>query len=204
MGTDAAMNSDARNRQPQSRQITEWRMMMKRITKIATGVGMALTLGLATAVLSAQPNGFGPGPGMGMGMGPMGQGRMGHGMGHGMGHRVNADPAAAESRLAALKSELKISAAQESAWNAFAVQTKQRAEAMQASMKSAQGSAQATAPERMDLHNQMMKTRLEQMEKTTTAFKGLYAVLSAEQKALADQRFGMMGGRGMGFNRPAQ
>lgn len=200
---------------------------MKRATKIAIGVGTALTLGLATAVVSAHPYGYGPGMGMGQGMGygpgagmaqgmgpmgrgPMGYGPMGHGMaqgmGQGMGSQAFGNPAAAADwRLAGLKAELKITAAQESAWKAFADQTKQQAEAMQAWMTTVQVSAQASAPERIEMRNQIMKKRQEQMEKSTVAFKDLYAALTPEQKAFADQRagFGMMGGRGMAFNRPA-
>lgn len=201
---------------------------MKRVTKIGIGAVTALTLGLATAVVSAQPYGygpgwgmgqgpgygpgFGPGAGMGRGMGPgsgpgpmMGGGPMGYGpMGRGMGPQAWGNPAAvAESRLSGLKSELKITSAQESAWKTFADQAKQQAEAMQALMISAQGSAQATAPERIEKSNQITKKRQEQMEKGTAAFKEFYATLSPEQKALADQRigFGMMGGRGMAFSR---
>jgi hypothetical protein len=191
---------------------------MKRVTKIAIGAVTALTLGLATVVVSAHPYGYGPGSGMGQGpgdglgagmgqgMGPMGRGPMGHGpMGHGMGPQSLGSPAAAaEWRLSDLKSKLKITAAQESAWKTFADQSKQQAEAMQALMASAQGSAQATAPERLELRNQLMKKRQEQMEKGTAAFKDLYAVLTPEQKALADQRVGVMGGRGMAFNRPGR
>jgi hypothetical protein len=126
-------------------------------------------------------------------------------MGQGMGPQGWGNPAAAaEWRLSVLKSELKITATQEPAWKAFADQTKQQAEAMQALMSTVQGSAQATAPERLELRNQIMKKRQEQMEKATAAFKGLYAVLSPEQKVLADQHFGMMGGRGWAFNRPAK
>ncbi len=195
---------------------------MKRATKIVIGVGTVLTLGLAAAVVSAHPYGYGPGWGMGQrmgpgmaygsgtgmerGMGPMEHGSMGHGpMGQGMGPRGYANPAAAaEGRLSAMKSELKITAAQESAWKTFADQAKQQAEAMQALMTGAPGSAQATAPERIDQHNQVMKKRQEQMEQGTAAFKELYAVLSPEQKALADQGMSMMGGRGMAFNRPGR
>ena len=131
---------------------------------------------------------------------------MGYGpMGRGMGPQAYGNPAAAaEWRLSGLKSELKITSAQESAWKTFSDQAKQQAEAMQALMTSAQGSAQATAPERLELRNQVMKKRQEQMEKGTAAFKDLYAVLTPEQKALADQRMGMMGGRGMAFNRPGR
>lgn len=203
---------------------------MKRVTKIALGVGTALTFGLAAAVVNAHPQGYGPGWGIGQGYGPgagMGPGQgygpgygpgagMGRAMGHwggpgpmgrGMGPQGFGDPAAmADARNAYLKSELKITPAQESAWKAFADQAKQQAEAMQAWRSTVQGSAQATAPERLDLRNQIMKQRQEQMEKGSAAFKELYAALSPEQKALADQRFGfgMMGGRGMAFNRPGR
>ena len=181
---------------------------MKRATKIAIGVATALSLGLAAAVVGAHPHGYGPGWGMGPGGGPgaMGQGPMGHGpMGRSMGPHAYGNPTAfSDWRLSGLKSELKITADQESAWKAFADQTKQQVEAMQAWMTSVQVSAQATAPERFELHNQIIKKRQEQLEKTSTAFKDLYAVLTPEQKALADQRFGMMGSRGWAFNRPAK
>lgn len=198
---------------------------MKRVTKLTIGAVTALALGLATAAADAHPYGYGPGPGMGQGQGygpgygpgagmgrgmgpgngpgPMMGGGMGYGpMGRGMGPQASANPAAAaEWRLSSLKSELKITAAQESAWKTFSDQAKQQADAMQKLMASVQGSAQATAPERLELRNQVMKQRDEQMAKGTNAFKELYAVLSPEQKALADQRMGMMGGRGMAFNR---
>jgi hypothetical protein len=143
-----------------------------------------------------------------MGNGPMGHGPMGHGpMGPGMGPQGYGNPAAAaEGRLAHLKSELKITSAQEPVWKAFADQSKQQAEAMQALRNTVQGSAQASAPERLELRDQIMKKRQEQMEKGTAVFKELYAALSPEQKALADQHvgFGRMGGGGMAFNRPGR
>ena len=206
---------------------------MKRVTKIAIGAVTALTLGLATATVSAQPYGYGPGwgmgqgpgygpgagmgpgpgygpgygpgPGMGRGMGPgSGPGPMGYGpMGRGMGPQGYGDAGAmVDARNAYMKSVLKITPAQEPAWKAFSDQRKQQAEAMQKLMTSVQGSAPATAPERLELRNQIMKKRQEQAEKGTAAFKELYAVLSPEQKALVEQGVGMMGGRGRGFNRP--
>jgi hypothetical protein len=223
MGTDAADYAGAEGRQLQSKPHHHMENQMKRVTKLAIGAVTVLTLGLATAAVSAHPygdgpgwgmgSGYGPGAGMGYGYGPgpgmgpmMGHGHMGYGpMGRGMGPQGRGNPeAAAEWRLSSLKSDLKITAAQEPAWKVYADQTKQQAEAMQKLMASVQGSAQATAPERLDLRNQIMKQRQEQMAKGTAAFKDLYAVLSPEQKALADQRvgFGMMGGRGMAFNRP--
>jgi Spy/CpxP family protein refolding chaperone len=179
--------------------ITEWRSNMKRATKIAIGVGTALTLGLAAAVVSAHPHGYGPGYGMGQGPGyGMGMGYgPGPGMGRGMGARGYGNPGAmADGRLAYLKSELKITSAQETAWKAFADSAKQQAEAMQALRTTMQGSTQATAPERMELRNKIMKQRQEQVEKSTAAFKDLYAALAPEQKTIADQRFGA--GRGYG------
>ena len=188
---------------------------MKRVTKIAIGAVAALSLGLAAAAVSAHPYGYGPewgmgqghGYGPGAGMGP-GMGHMGRGpMGQGMGPQGYGNPSAmADARNAYFKSELKITPAQESAWKAYADQSKQQVEAMQALRGGVQGSAQATAPERLEQRNQVMKKRQEQMEKATAAFKQLYAVLSPEQKALADQHigYGMMGGRGMAFNRPGR
>jgi Spy/CpxP family protein refolding chaperone len=168
---------------------------MKRAIKIAAGIGAALTLVLAATAANSFPVGMGPGHG------PMGDGPMAHGMGPG----ARGNPvAAAEARLAALKLELNITTNQDAAWKAFADQTKAQAEAMQAFMTSLQSSTAATAPERLDQRNLIMKKRLEQMEKTAVLFKELYAVLTVEQKALADQRFGMMHGRGPGFNRPAK
>jgi hypothetical protein len=128
-------------------------------------------------------------------------------MGRGMGPQGAVNPSAmADARNAYFKSELKIAPAQETAWKAYADQRKQQIVAMQALRSAAQGSVQATAPERLELRNQMMKKRQEQMEKGTAAFKELYAVLSPEQKALADQRVALrtMGGRGMGYNMPCR
>ncbi len=180
---------------------------MKLITKITIGIGTAVALTLGAAVVSAQPQGYGPGFGMGQGMG-FGPGHaMGQGAGfmHGpaamggarMGPMANQNPAAmADARSAYFKAELKITPAQESAWKPFADLGKQQAEAMAAFRTTMHSAAQRSAPESLDLRNQMMKTRQQQMEQTAKAFKDLYAVLTPEQKAIADQRFARRGGRG--------
>ncbi|MBI2960168.1 MAG: Spy/CpxP family protein refolding chaperone [Betaproteobacteria bacterium] len=177
---------------------------MKRTIKLVTGIGMAVTLGLAAAAAGAQPYGYGPrwgaegapaygggyGPGMGRGMGPM--------MGRGMGPGAFGNPTAAtEGRLAYLKSELKISSTQETAWQAYADQVKQQAETRQA-WRNAPPAVPASAPERMALRTEQMKKNVGQMEETTAAFKDLYAALTPEQKTLADQR---LGGFGPGWHR---
>jgi Spy/CpxP family protein refolding chaperone len=152
--------------------------IMKRRAKIAIAVGTGLGLGLATALAGAQ--GFGPGWGPGYGMG----------YGGGMGPRMMGygDPAAAaESRLAAQKAELKITDKQEATWQTYAAQVKKNAEAMQASRTAMQSSAANTAPERQALHNEFMKQHLAQSEAMSAALKNLYAVLTPEQRAILDR-----------------
>ena len=144
------------------------------------------------AATSAQPYGgmgHGFGPGMGMGMGP------GHGPVDGV------DPAAmAEAHLSDLKAQLKITTAQESAWQTFAAQAKAQAASMQA-MRAQMQQDTGTAPERMAQRTTAMQQRAAGMATMTTAFSALYAVLTPEQKAIADQNVGMMSHGGMGFAR---
>jgi len=167
---------------------------MTRKLKIAVGIGAALSLGLAAAMVSAHPGGYGSG------WGPGHMGGMGYGMGYGMGpHGMYGGPAAAEGRLAALKTELKITSAQEAKWQAFAEKAKLQAESMQSARTAMQDSAKLSAPDRFALHDGLMKQRLAQSEATHAAFKDLYAVLTPEQKAVVDQG-GI--GRGPGFRGP--
>ena len=159
---------------------------MKRMHKIVTGVVATLALGIAAAAY-AHPGGDGPcaGDGPGMGYGP----RSGASRSH--------DPAAfAERRLGHLKSELKISAEQEGAWQAFAAKAKQQGEAMRA-LHGKLPQAAATAPERMAQHAEAMRAGLAGMENMAAALKDLYAQLSPEQKAIADQHFGGINGHPM-------
>ncbi|MEK7737868.1 MAG: Spy/CpxP family protein refolding chaperone [Pseudomonadota bacterium] len=177
---------------------------MKRTYKILSGIALIASLGIATAVY-AHGGGFGPGtapcigsaPGMSQGMGSPGHGPMG-GMGgpQGMpGHMAggaNFDPAAMmEGRLTFLKSSLKITDQQDSAWQAFSAKAKQQGEPMLAS-RTAMHNATGSAPERMALRTTMMQQHLGNMETMNVALKDLYAVLTPEQKAVADQHFGHM------------
>lgn len=54
-------------------------------------------------------------------------------------------------------------------------------------------------PDRMALRTEFMKQRVAGMESLNAAMKDLYALLTPEQKALADQRFGHAGGPRMHF-----
>ncbi|MDB5809815.1 MAG: hypothetical protein JWN94_1937 [Betaproteobacteria bacterium] len=138
-------------------------------------------------------------------------GMRGHGGHHGHGRWSN--PAAAvEGHLAALKVELKITPNQESAWQTFAGKIRQQSEArfaqrtkMMADRK-ARGDKPATnvpAPERLAQRTARMKQFVASMEARTAAVTDLYAVLSPEQKAIADKQFagGARGGHGDHGNR---
>jgi Spy/CpxP family protein refolding chaperone len=122
--------------------------------------------------------GYGPGPGAGS-AGPRG------GFGPGANVGVNQD-----ARLAYLKNELKISSAQESAWNTYAAAMKQQAESMQAMRDQMFAAAQSGGPERFTQRAELMKQRAAGAETMAAAIKDLYAALTPEQKSLADLHFG--------------
>jgi hypothetical protein len=198
------------------RSLTVQRMeiAMKNTRKFAMAAAAALALGSAAAL--AHPYGYGPGQGMGPGMGwgpghGMGPG-MGWGPGHGMGPGMGRGPgfgpgfagtAGFEGHLAALKTDLKITPAQEKAWEAYANELKQQAQSMQEWHAAMFANPQATALERSELRTKMIKQREQQAEKTAAAFKDLYAALTPDQKAVADRRFGggMASGYGPGARR---
>ncbi len=173
---------------------------MKRVRSVATGLAAAIAIGLV-AVAAAQPYGgpgYGMGYGMGMGMGP----GPGMGMGPGMGPRHGAlsatDVAAlADARLADIKARLGINANQESAWQTYATQFKQQAQQMQAwHAQMWNSSATTSAPDRANQHAQAMQQRAAGMTAMSKALSDLYAVLTPEQKAVADQLFARGGFRG--------
>jgi len=133
---------------------------------------------------------------MGHGMadhGGMGPGMMGGGPGHamcGMAHH-------AEGHLAYIKSELKITDAQEALWNSYAAAARDYVNAMLAHcavMMSGHGTAAVSLPARLDEHEEMMAARLEALREVNKALKPLYAALSDSQKHTADELFwGPMG-----------
>lgn len=166
---------------------------MKRASRFFTG---AVAFGALTLAGQgwAQPGamgcgGYGPGPGMGRGMGPGG------------GWMSAAEAASAvDNRLAALKAELKIGAEQEPVWNAYAAQTREQSEAMQALRQRmheqmASGQAAPGSAEFQNLRESMFKLQQAGAEAHASKVKDLYAVLTPAQKAVAD-RHGA--GRGTG------
>jgi len=153
----------------------------------AMGYGMGPGAGMGYAM---RGNGMGPGAGMGYGMHGYG---MGYGM-HGDGMGFNAQPEAVENRLLALKTELGITAEQESAWQAFVDHSNTQAESRQAWFaKLREAQSAGTAPELFAQRAEIAKQRQVALQSTTTALRNLYAVLRPEQKAVADRAFGGFG-----------
>lgn len=149
-------------------------------------LALVATLGFSSLVV-AHPGGMSMGPGMGGMSGPRAM--------------MMADPAAmADRHLADAKIQIKIMADQETAWQTFAGKAKQQAASMQ-EMHGQMQQMQGTAPDRMSQRAEMMKSRSEQMATMSTALRDLYAVLSPEQKLLADKQFPMMQGNRMSYAR---
>ncbi|MGP1678471.1 MAG: Spy/CpxP family protein refolding chaperone [Burkholderiales bacterium] len=156
--------------------------------------------------------GYGPGSGYGMGRGMMGgngagpgynmgPGMMGgYGPGYGMGPQAmfNGYSGNADEGLAALKSELGITASQDPAWQAFASNARQQNESRQAWFAKMQEARSAgSTPELLAQQTEFMKQRQTEMAANAAALKNLYIALTPEQKAIADQRFG---GNGPGYS----
>jgi protein CpxP len=154
---------------------------MKRTHTLIAGVVTGVALAVAAATY-AQPSGN---------------------AGPGHEFHAKADPAVrVESRLTDLKAQLKITAAQETAWQAYTAQVKQQAasrHAAHAQMQEGTGSA----PDRMAQRTAAMKQQAAGMEATTRAFSVLYGALTPEQKAIADQNVAMPGHHGKHFGHHA-
>src|SRR6266481_3295595 len=164
---------------------------MKRIGCLALWTAALLLANLGVAVAQTQaapptqntPQGgmMGPGSAMTMMGGPARMGMMGM-----------ADHA--EGRLAFLKAELKITEAQTPQWNAFSDALRENARRMggmsammmQGGMMGQDG-ASVNAPDRLDRMEKMMTAMLESIKATRAALVPLYAVLTDEQKKVADQ-----------------
>jgi hypothetical protein len=107
-----------------------------------------------------------------------------------------------EGRLAFLKTELKITAAQEPQWSTFADAVRSVARSMKEMHEQmmqgghggggmmrggTQGAAAATAPARLDHYERMLTARLEALRIVKSTFDPLYSALSDEQKKTADE-----------------
>jgi len=157
----------------------------------------SLAFGLGAAALSpaiAQTNDQ-AGPTMGMigggcpTMGMMGQGMMGQGMMSGRQARMGA---VVDGRLAYLKGELNLADAQMEAWNGYADAVKGRVAVMQGMRQGMMDAMQkGSATERMDVRIKGMEAMVEAMKAVKPAAEKLYAVLTDDQKKIADQLIGI-------------
>lgn len=176
----------------------------KILTVLAAGLAAATTIAYADP-----PGGWGggyrgagmmhQGGGYGPGMMAYGGPRGGYGAGaaavvpcdgFGPGAAAGVGPVARmEQRLSFLKNELKITPEQESAWNAYAGHAKTQASTMEAFRAQPPAAAQTPA-ERIEQRAERMNLRSKQITAMSAAVKDLYAVLTPEQKAVADLHFG--------------
>jgi hypothetical protein len=180
---------------------------MKRKSPVLLAVVLALTSTAALAQTSTTPPaGAGTPPAQGtpmsgMPMGPM-QGASG-GMPMGMMQMTGQNSMAGhiEGRIAFIKTELKITDAQQPLWEAVA-------DAMRANAKDTTGmpncmsmmQSPGTLPEKLAACVKAMSTQLEALRKLKTAVEPLYAALSDDQKKTADQlMIGPMGMMSMGM-----
>ena len=135
---------------------------------------------------------MGPMQGASAGM-PMGMMQMMMGQ-HGMAGHI-------EGRIAFIKTELKITDAQQPLWDAVADAMRANAKdttAMPNCMSMMQ--SPGTLPEKLAACEKAMSAQLEALRKLKTAVEPLYAALSDDQKKTADQlMFGPMGMMSMGM-----
>ncbi|QKO20571.1 Spy/CpxP family protein refolding chaperone [Rhodoferax sp. BAB1] len=128
-----------------------------------------------------------------------GRAGMSHGMsGQGPRHASFAPEERATRHLDELKSTLKLQAAQEGAWNAFAAAAQEQAKTMGKARDEMHGKQVQTTPERMDLARKLAREREQGMDKVAQAMKALYETLTPEQRKVLDQQHGgRMGGHRM-------
>ncbi|UVO29690.1 Spy/CpxP family protein refolding chaperone [Bradyrhizobium arachidis] len=138
------------------------------------------------------------------------------GSGDGMGGMETIDRV--EGRIAFLRTELKITDAQQSAWNAFADALRTNAKTlgdMRSSMMSQQGAGSPGLVEKLGLQEKWFAARLEGTRAMKSALSNLVATFSDEQKKSADEllapNMGMMpmmsamrAGGTMGMGMPAR
>jgi len=189
-------------------------MRTTRITIAALVAAAAMAMSAGAYAQSGPPcpgggpgmMGWGGGPGMmGWGGGPGARGyggpRGGHGPGPGAasgdprGFGPGAGPAAnADLRLGYLKGELKITGDQQAAFDAYAASVKKSAANME-TFRAAMFQTQNVS-DRITQRAELMKQRAGDMEAVGSALKGLYAVLTPEQKSIAEANMGPRFGRG--------
>lgn len=151
-----------------------------------------LVAGIAGVSLVGAAVAFAGGPGCGGFGGPAGYSNYGPGMmGHGpgmMGRAAYAPEDMAGYQLDALKRSLKLQPGQEQPWANFAAAVETQAKRMGEFRDQAWAGNARTVPERMDQANKFAKEREQAFDTVGKAMKGLYEVLSPEQRRLLDRQ----------------
>jgi hypothetical protein len=103
-----------------------------------------------------------------------------------------------QRRVAHMHETLKITPAQEAAFQGFVTTMRDNAQAMRAAMQAAHGQmASMSALDMMRHRADMVNMRAQNMQKTVAAFETLYSQLSPEQKQIADSEAHKMAERMM-------
>jgi protein CpxP len=98
--------------------------------------------------------------------------------------------AAVEKHIDQLHDSLKITPVQEAQWNEVAATMRDNAKAMDRAIdKRAAGAATATAIDDLKAYEDIAQTHANGVAKLATAFSGLYATMSDDQKKAADAAF---------------
>lgn len=161
---------------------------MKHIKQIVLGIAILTTLGLSTTAVARCDGGKNTPQYCEHGQGMMNQSDMSGKGGH-------LSSTMLDKHFDKLKADLKITATQETAWQTFITKSKQQAEetrTMREKMQPGANSNAISAPERMEKNLEMMKQRMAHMEAMSAALKEFYAVLTPEQKTVADTHFSHM------------
>lgn len=162
-------------------------MSVRNLLIAASVIATGFAGGIALAQPNTQPGPMGSGPHMQMQADQAGPGRF------------------IEGRIAFLRTELKLTAAQQPLFDTLANEMRASATAMQARFEAHRQQASAQTPatlsviERMEQRQAMMKDAVAAQERYLAALKPLYQSLSDEQKQTADTLFARsMSGHGMG------
>jgi periplasmic protein CpxP/Spy len=103
---------------------------------------------------------------------------------------ANSHQAKVEERIRDMYATLRISKAQDTAWNAFAQVMLDNAQAMEATLQQNGGDrSKLVAPQILDNYAAISAQHAQNAERLSAAFGVLYAGLSPEQKQAADEMF---------------
>lgn len=153
---------------------------MKLATKILLGLIPVFAMSVASAAAHEAKMGHVKGPDCDMSM---------------MSGAMGKDPvASATKHLGELKAKLKLTSAQQPAWDTFSGQVNDQAKSMAAmhdmkqdKMKDKSQTMTMTAPDKMAMMAEMTKERAQSMSKMADNVKTFYATLTPEQQAAFDK-----------------